>query len=115
MIILAFIELFQNSELKLGFGGQLYIFFITYNVTLSFPFVIYLNYLLNDKHQRISPMLTSSQHQRMFGLRSTKGIATISKTVPINLQQLDKGVKDASKQNMITKMKYSTRATDNEK
>jgi hypothetical protein len=51
----------------------------------------------------------------MFGLRSTKGIATISKTVPINLQQLDKGVKDASKQNMITKMKYSTRATDNEK
>ena len=66
LIIIMLIQVFQNTDLKFSFGGQLYIFFITYNVTLSLPFVIYLNYLFNDRYERISPILTSSQHQQMF-------------------------------------------------
>jgi hypothetical protein len=69
LTILILVQLFQDTKLQFSFGVQFYIFFLTYSVTLLLPFVIYLNYLFNDKHQhrRISPpVLTFSQHQRMY-------------------------------------------------
>ncbi len=60
------IQLFQDDGPNFGFGAQLYIFFLTYSVTLSLPFVVYLSYLSNDKQQKVLPTLTSSQHLRMY-------------------------------------------------
>ncbi|CAF1218519.1 unnamed protein product [Rotaria sp. Silwood1] len=68
LTIIMLVQLFQDTGRHFGFGAQLYVFFLTYAITLSLPFVVCLNYLTNDKHQhqRIFPMLTVSQHQRMF-------------------------------------------------
>jgi hypothetical protein len=66
LAIIMLIQLFENSGPHFGFGAQLYIFFLTYSVTLSLPFVIYLSYLSNDKQQKISPTLTPSNHLRMY-------------------------------------------------
>jgi hypothetical protein len=67
--IVMLIQIFEETGPQLGFGTQLYIFFLTYSVTLSLPFVVCLSYLSNDKYQnqRISPtQITVSQHQRMY-------------------------------------------------
>ncbi|CAF1428083.1 unnamed protein product [Rotaria sordida] len=68
LTIIMLVQLFQHTERYVGFGTQLYIFFLTYAVTLSLPFVVCLNYLSNGKHRhrRIFPIVTFSQHQRMF-------------------------------------------------
>lgn len=68
LTIIMLIQLFQKPGPQFGFGTQLYMFFLTYGVTLSLPFVIYLNYLSSEKpkQQRIVPFLTHSQHQRMY-------------------------------------------------
>jgi len=75
LTIIMLIQIFQETGPQLGFGTQFYIFFLTYSVTLSLPFVVYLSYLSNDKHsnQRISPTITISQNQRMY----TREVATI--------------------------------------
>ncbi len=68
LTIIMLVQLFQDKGLRFDFGGQLYIFFLTYSVTLLLPFVVYVSYFVNDKgqRQRISPILTFSQHQRMY-------------------------------------------------
>lgn len=68
LTIIMLVQLFQKPGPQFGFGTQIYIFFLTYGVTLSLPFVIYLNYLSTEKqkHQRITPFLTHNQHQRMY-------------------------------------------------
>jgi len=69
LTIIMLVQYFQTERPRFGFGTQLYIFFLTYSVTLSLPFVVYLSYLSNEKNQqrRTHPVLTHSQHQRMYG------------------------------------------------
>jgi hypothetical protein len=74
LAIIMLVQLFQNARPQFGFGGQLYIFFLTYSVTLSLPFVVYLSYLSNDKNQKVCPTLTNSQQQRMY----KQDVATVS-------------------------------------
>jgi hypothetical protein len=67
LTILMLVSLFRGAESPFSFGTQIYIFFLTYSVTLSLPFVVYLSYFSNGKHhhQRISPILTYLQRQRI--------------------------------------------------
>lgn len=60
MIVMLLVQLIQDIETKIGFGTQLYIFILTYSVTLSLPFVVCFNRLSIDKHRRIriSPTIT---------------------------------------------------------
>jgi len=53
MIIIILVQLIKHKEPDIGFGTQLYIFILTYSVTLSLPFVVCLNRLSIDKHRRI--------------------------------------------------------------
>ena len=53
MIVIMLIQLVQSEDPQVGFGTQLYIFILTYSVTLSLPFVVYLNRLSVDKHRHI--------------------------------------------------------------
>lgn len=57
MIVIMFIQLIQSTDPQTGFGTQLYIFILTYSVTLSLPFVVCLNRLSLDKRRlvQISP------------------------------------------------------------
>jgi hypothetical protein len=73
--LILIIYLFRSPESQSSLGTQLYIFFLTYSVSLSLPFVVLLNYLSNDKNhnQRISPIHTNSQRQRI----PERNIATI--------------------------------------
>jgi len=75
LTLILLIYLFRSPESESTLGTQLYIFFLTYSVTLSLPFVVLLNYLSNDKHhhQRISPILTNLKHQQMY----KRNIATV--------------------------------------
>ena len=59
MVIIMFVQLIENSDPQVGFGAQLYIFILTYSVTLSLPFVVCLNRLSIDRHRhiRISPTI----------------------------------------------------------
>lgn len=59
MMVIMLVQLILNSDPQVGFGTQLYIFILTYSVTLSLPFVVCLNRLSIDKHRhiRISPTI----------------------------------------------------------
>jgi hypothetical protein len=61
MVIITLVQLIQNSDPQVGFGAQLYIFILTYSVTLSLPFVVCLNRLSIDRyrHIRISPTIVT--------------------------------------------------------
>lgn len=79
LTIIMFVQLRDDTRPQFGFGTQLYIFFLTYGVSLSLPFVVCLSYLSNDKRRRsrrITPILTISQHQRMYarGVPAIEGI-----------------------------------------
>jgi hypothetical protein len=67
-ITLILINIFQDEGYLFSFGIQIYVFFLTFSVTLTLPFVVQLNHLAGGKnhHQRISPTLTNSQHQRKY-------------------------------------------------
>jgi hypothetical protein len=71
LTVIILVQLSQDTRPQLGFGAQLYIFFLTYGVSLSLPFVVCLGYLSKDRQQlrRIAPILTISQHQRMYDRR----------------------------------------------
>ena len=53
MIVIMLIQLIQDADPQVGFGAQLYIFILTYSVTLSLPFVVCCNRLSVDKHRHI--------------------------------------------------------------
>jgi hypothetical protein len=71
LTVIMLVQLCQDTRPQFGFGAQLYIFFLTYGVSLSLPFVVCLSYLSKDRQQlrRIAPILTISQHQRMYARR----------------------------------------------
>jgi hypothetical protein len=73
MTVIALVQTIHNTNPEVGFGTQLYIFFTSYSVTLSLPFVVCLNYLSLDKnrHIRISPTLTIVQHKKIFAREIT--------------------------------------------
>jgi len=60
MIVIMFVQLIKHQDPQVGFGTQLYIFILTYSVSLSLPFVVCFNRLSIDKnrHIRISPTIT---------------------------------------------------------
>jgi hypothetical protein len=75
MIVVKLIQLILHKEPQMGFGSQLYIFILTYSVTLSLPFVVCLNRLSIDKHRhiRIFPTVTVVTYKRSLA----RDIATI--------------------------------------
>ncbi|CAF1562399.1 unnamed protein product [Rotaria magnacalcarata] len=68
LTIIMLVQLFQDTGAHFGFGTQLYIFFLTYGVVFSLPFVVCINSFSNHKHenQRIAPIVKFPQHQRVF-------------------------------------------------
>ena len=76
MIVIILVQLIQRKDPQVGFGTQLYIFFLTYSVTLSLPFVVCLNRLsiTNHRHIKISPTLTFVTYKRPI----VREIATIA-------------------------------------
>jgi hypothetical protein len=58
LTVVILVQLTQN--LTPDIGTQLYIFFLTYSVTLSLPFVVCFNYLSIDRHRhiQIAPTVT---------------------------------------------------------
>jgi hypothetical protein len=71
MTIIILIQLIQRTDPEVGFGAQLYIFFLTYSVTLSLPFVVCLNYLSLDgkrRHIKISPTITLIPYKRTVAI-----------------------------------------------
>ena len=70
LAIIMLVQLISYTGPQTGFGTQLYVFFLTYSVTLSLPFVVCLRCLSSDsyRHRRVSPFLTRILHRRMFAL-----------------------------------------------
>ena len=61
MVIIMLVQTIEDSEPGVGFGAQLYIFILTYSVTLSLPFVVCLNRLSIDRNRgiRVSPSIVT--------------------------------------------------------
>lgn len=76
LTIIMLVQLVAASEPQLGFGAQLYIFIITYSVTLSLPCVVCLRSFSPDGRRRgqVSPILTPIMHQRMFATTAPTGV-----------------------------------------
>jgi len=70
MIVIMFVQLIQREDPKVGFGTQLYIFILTYSVTLSLPFVVCFNRLSIDKHRhiRIAPTIIIEPYKRSIAI-----------------------------------------------
>jgi hypothetical protein len=64
MVVIMLVQLILNSDPQVGFGTQLYIFILTYSVTLSLPFVVCLNRLSIDKHRHIRISPTIIKHRK---------------------------------------------------
>ncbi len=70
MIVIILVQLNQDEDPQIGFGTQLYIFFLTYSVTLSLPFVGCFNHLSIDKHRRIriAPTIIVEYHKKSVAI-----------------------------------------------
>ena len=60
LTIIYFLEAINKFDSSVGYTEQLLIFLMTYGVTLSLPFVVFLNRLTLDRHRnlRVSPIVT---------------------------------------------------------
>lgn len=72
MIIITFIQLILTRDPRVDYGSQLYIFVVTYSVTLSLPFVAFFNGISFDRqrHLRVSPTDTFVPRQISPGQRN---------------------------------------------
>lgn len=68
--IIMLVQLISKTGPQTGFGAQLYVFFLTYSVTLSLPFVVCLRCFSSDSngHRRVMPLLSRILPRRMFAL-----------------------------------------------
>ncbi|CAF1031121.1 unnamed protein product [Adineta steineri] len=69
MVIFLFIQLIQDKDPDVSFISQLYLFIVTYSITLLLPFVVCLNSLTIDRqrHIRISATVTLPLYKKPFG------------------------------------------------